>query len=1503
MTNKELTSLILRGVRGAFPDANLTQGSTVWTKLVNPILSAVGPSPLELQVRDYELAIVNTMHPNVDIEKEGEVDDLLLKPSETLIAPLSKELTTIKQRQTIRDLSVHSLESIADLAANSGIIPAEGGYAQGPVRLYFAAPTNERVTPETYAETPNGLRFYATGIQSITSSQMTLNHTGDLYYWDIRVIAEKPGVTYNVEPGAISRAPTLPRVVRVANLSRFGGGLQSDSVEDIAAKIENFPCTQSIGTRRGTSATVLANLAGTKVLETVGMGDPLMQRDVIVGGEMKSENLEYPTGVPFARVTGAFGEGTPDTDAHIYTRWFTDATSPADFTAALGVSSGVVDGYYLIACWYDAGLKTTHWIYEKIVRVISQRCVEIENQIIPTDLDNIYWSVVPAQLTLSEIPGGILWPDTPDGEVVIRSDVVHVGGQTDVFLMGSTTEDATSDLAALTDEDLLGYGVLSNPTALSYLVLVDDMDETVTLGPVAAVLNGASTYDVDLDWSTDDLTAIGADQVFRSPGDMEQYRVLALRKSDVGGTFGAGKLVLYLDGDTGGNVNPAYLIRRRPLVDMRNACFRIHSNGAADGYYRAIYDYEGDGGDPAHPVIGYAGCRYGVHLAQAMGATLADQLWTFSDDTDINLSDPKQLRVDGTTLHTFAGSDTVFDPGPPGTPMDFALYGVVAGDILRIDAGVDAGDYVLREDPFGAGNAFLRISEVLHANVNVRYRIFRPLTPVELPLLVTNTLSLLDAGGTPIGIDVPYGEALGAYSEVFTNLGRGERYKTGSAITGICTEGGIPLGTGAQLHNPSTAPMCLWVWHRRLGLRSWQSWFNGMGFLTDDNGGYYVPEAYIYNINVNYDLQADAPVGWTDFLIYLNGKSPYPFWSYVDEVISGVTYRHLVCRPFGSYLQLLGFSGSTGKLTFPTCFTSADTDLNLDLGAYTKTVESRDVLFPSVDLVGSTSAVSLSTHKDLVDITSGPNVDVKDMVLSTKVVNSTRVRLVGYHCLVPGITTSVRIGLASTGVVRVYFKDATDFECDFTSSFVPESSTDLVFRPDPTNRRIGLNYVAAQPAHSVLIPGYPTTEKPDNGYVTAGGAWYAELHGKITGNESDFWALGIRPGDLVECSFRDVITTRVAWPVGPLGANETLTITTTDGTVVTATFLAAASYTGAQAAALINTAFGDTLAYFNDMGDSKIHLRWQEEITIGGTALGGGGVLGAGIPATNNKAVSYGTYKIAGIGLDGGSNVNSRLYVEAAGSGSVPSTSDIATCRLQYRIIRPTLQRWSAPEMLNNVGVGGLYYADVELIGYGVGDSFNLGEDEKLTVSGTRTRGYRLSSTNPETSFSTAEEVWLHVDNYFQPTTAAEDTPTADQTVFGTGFRLYYERSPLVASAQALLNSREERDNNQSVLARHLFPYYVNCAVQYAGGALESVVLPAIENLITGRDPNEPLDVSDILGIVTSLGSDHVDTPIGLAVLRHQKDRSLDVLIGMDRVETPRLAGFLPGNITVTRRA
>lgn len=1503
MNSKELSSLVLRLVRTTFPDQDLTPGGRVWNNLINPLMTALGPSPLDLQFREFARAVVRTQHPTVDIEQDGEVDDLVLKPEESVLAPIVRELSNIRQRQTIRDLRMHTVESVSDIAANFGIIPAEGGYAQGSVRLYYNAPVSERVSPETYLETTNGLRFYASGLQSITNSQMTLNHLGDLYYFDIRVVAEKPGAVYNVEPGAISRAPTLSRVVRVANQSRLKGGLQQDTVETIAGKIENYPCTQSVGTRRGTAATCLANLPRIRVLETVGMGDIDMQRDVIKGGDIDGTSL----------LAGSSGSTPPDPLADMRTMWFRDIT--VNFTTALGVAPGAVDGYYLVAAWPAPKPAGARWVFEKVTQVIDTTTIEVENRTLPVNLSNGLWTLCPARLTLSEVPGGILWPDTPDGEIAIHSDEVHVGGQTDVYLMGTSTEDATVDIESLTDEDLLGYGLLCTTTAASQLAIVDDMVETAIAGPVNATYISPGVYDIaSLVWGVNDMSTIHSGQVFRDPATMTQYRILALRK----GTTAANCLQLLLDSDTGADVLPAYIIQRSPDVDLRNSCFRVAA-GAASGYKRSVFDVEGSFADPPHAAGEYTGCRYKVVLSQRITApSPADTAWFWSDDTDINLSDPKILRTDGTTLRTVAGSDVVFD-----LLKNFNDYGVVEGDILRIDAGADQGDHVLRADPFGAGGSYLHMSSVAKGTATVRYQLLRPITPIELPLLTVNEVEILGADGSPLGVGLsstastsssltlPYGEALGSYSETFTNLHRGEKVLGTGCVLGIAsspiTVDGAP---GKTYTTVGGTGFCLWVWHEQLGRQYWTNWVAGAGYITDGRGGFYAPEAYAFSADGPagpYDLATTA--GWDNLVTDLNSLSPYPHWSYVDVDPSSVTPdRCLVCRPFGAVAMLLGYTNAlTAPLVFPNPILqgSVPNDWALDVldttvggTNYSRTISSADI-YKSGWLLSTNYGVG--TDQDLFEISTGVNQGYADTV-STGAAD-VRARLTTPHAFTPDIDAQVRVGLPSTGLIRTYFKDPTDFEADGNTRFTTADGN-ISFIPDPTGKRLGLATLL-RPLHWTLIPGYGEDTNPDNGWTEAGAspAWYRVFHAKATVSsvlvDTNMWDAGIRPGDFLEATYRDIVTTTtgVGWPYTPPGpGNELLTITCGDRTVIV-TFVVGTAYTMQNAIDLINQMWGDTLAV-SDMADATVHLRWQEPLSVSGTALAGG-ILGVATPPSSNTAYIRGTWRIADIRPDGVTGELSTLWIER---GPAAFTLDTLYSRVQYRILRPGQQRWSAAEMSQNVGVGGLYYVDVEAVGYGVGDRFNIAEDTRLTITGSRARGYRLSATNPELSFSTAEEVWLHVDNYFQLPTA-DDSPANDQAVFGSGFRLHYERSPLVSSAQALLNSREERDNNQSVLARHLFPYYVNCSVSYAGGALESVVLPAIEDLITGRDPNEPLDVSDIVGVVTGMNADHVDLPIELAVLRHNKDRSVDVLVGKDRVETPRLAGFLPGNITLVRRA
>jgi hypothetical protein len=1494
MAARDFTAFIMKCVGKTFPDADLNKGSPVWTFTINPIVEYVGVGAVDLQTREFIKTVLRSKYPGQELDKDGVIDDTLIKPAEALMAPVVREIQQIKTRQTLADLRFHTIESISDIALNFSIVPRGGDYARGPVRLYFAAPVNERVVPETYVEaTSGGLRFFASSTQSISAAQMALNQENDLYYWDIRIVAEKPGSVYNVKAGSggITRAPTLPRVVRVRQLYDLFGGLARDTVEDIASMLDSYPCTRSIGTRRGTVATIQALLGGARVLELVGMGDPEMQRDIIRGGEIQPEIVNYPSG---NRGTGKLGHAVPDNASDYNTRWLEDPG--ADFAALFGSTEMAVTGYYMCMVW-DVGTDFPWWVFSRITRVLSKTRVELEDRCIPVTMHGhstdtcIRWGVFPSKLTLSQVPGGILWPDTPDGLVAIHDDEIHVGGCSDTFLLGTTVESTSTSMTAVSDETPVGFGVSAVTAVDGWDVYLDDESLAVEVLATASAtrISSAVIEFASLIWGTSDFTAIEAGQVLEIPTapTHQRYLIMYLSKNTATGAL---RVVLDDDPAIGGSPVPARIIKRR-LPLGRDACLHI-IDGSDAGYYKILYQSEGISANVCPGTL--QGCRYGVRLDRQTATAADDLRWEITDTIDINLNAPKKLRVFGADLHTSAGGASVYS-----TSLDFSVYGVKKNDIVKIESGPDATKlHVLAKDPFGLGSHFLEFTDTLTSTATVSFSIYSATTPIALPLVSVSKVSLLDVAGSGLGLDVPYKDPLSAYTSEFTNLASGVKHESGDWTAGIASVGGVLLSAAAVTFNIASHPFMLLVWHRQLGYSPVydDGYADFSGYLDGDmelpEGGFLRPSRYDYTSGGPYSLNLST--GWDDLVAKLNEKTPYPFWAWATVVEQdGKEYGRLLCRPFGAKLMVLACD-STWASAYPTGpAIRFDPFLNYlstgetfvvgtgGLAVYTNHVTSKDLYYgPN----GTTPTALASLHppisleQDLVDVYTGSNSNTKNTLMQVES-SYHRFRIMGRRSYQPEFNVSARIGFPSSGTAKLYFRDPTDLEIGLDTRLTVDS--DQTYWPDPL-------------LNGPIVPGYPETEKPHDGYVflhrpTLGTAYYTDF--MRSSSEPDFLSLGVMPGDILEVTYKDLVTGR-DWTGVTYDVTVTpqeLVIRQTGQPEVTVTFPVATGYTIQDVIDAINQAMGSTMATQNV--DEHIVLRWQESIEITGSAIGASKIMGSCV--SNNLATSAGLWPVLEVGIiaDG-----YRLAVKG-----LMSLSEISGSNLQFRILRKSTQRFSAQKMSETIGTAGFYYAEGEFLSWGVGNQFNIDADSHGTLSGHWSRGYYLTCENQELSYSMAEVPWIHIGNFFQAPTVSDDMFN-DQVVLGGGSRVYYDRSPLVSSAQALETSREEKDTIQSALARHLFPHYVNFTVNYAGGTLPATVKPEIIDLMTGRDPREPLDVSDIIGVLTQFGANKVDMPIALAVLKHNEDRSQDLLIGDDRIETTRLTGFLPGNIILNRR-
>ena len=93
-----------------------------------------------------------------------------------------------------------------------------------------------------------------------------------------------------------------------------------------------------------------------------------------------------------------------------------------------------------------------------VLRVVSASDIDVQDQLMVLGETALYWTLRRRSLTLSGIPGGILFPDSDNGTVDIPDNEIHVGGAYDVHVRGLDFDEATLVLDNVTDDEPLLQG-------------------------------------------------------------------------------------------------------------------------------------------------------------------------------------------------------------------------------------------------------------------------------------------------------------------------------------------------------------------------------------------------------------------------------------------------------------------------------------------------------------------------------------------------------------------------------------------------------------------------------------------------------------------------------------------------------------------------------------------------------------------------------------------------------------------------------------------------------------------------------------------------------------------------------------------------------------------------------------------------------------------------------------------------------------------------------------
>lgn len=436
---------------------DLAPGSPLDTQVIQPVLRRLGTDPFTMDAAAFVYDRLAQEHPEIAVGAGDATTDLLVNQALMLWDPIIREIKRVSAMISFGDPYVLNTAEAEALGANLFAERNKGKYSRGVGRIYFSQPQNFSLTQSNYVTASNGRRFFPVQIQSIRREEMMLNSEGELYYFDANFVAESAGEIYNIEAGALATIANVTAAVRIVNKSRFRGGLDEDDAVAFVGQIARELTERSLVTLRGIVARLAHNLPEITHVQVIGFGDEEMQRDIVTGGSLGPILL-----------SGSDGEGAPD--GHFRATSFRFQSLSADFYATVG-PAGDVSG--VVATVVNAFTSPPGMRDIAVTRVIDKHTLELAESVIDRTASGFWWTLRRWELTLSGLPGGILFPDGSDGSVSVPSDQIHIGGCTDTYTRSQVFDSGSLVIDSASDDAPLLTGLNADPSFAGTLRLQD----------------------------------------------------------------------------------------------------------------------------------------------------------------------------------------------------------------------------------------------------------------------------------------------------------------------------------------------------------------------------------------------------------------------------------------------------------------------------------------------------------------------------------------------------------------------------------------------------------------------------------------------------------------------------------------------------------------------------------------------------------------------------------------------------------------------------------------------------------------------------------------------------------------------------------------------------------------------------------------------------------------------------------------------------------------------
>lgn len=736
---ERIKTLLVERLRAYDSSFDTTEGSGLYSQVIQPVADAMGVDLLDTNALEFLQTRLRQEYPTIPAEIGDAIVDQLIKPLSLLTEALKRELETVKRGQTTRNKDSLTLDQSKDLAANWFIEARGGSRAQTTVRVYYAAPRNVSISSTLVFQTNGGLNFLPLRSEFIRFETVLSQREGVEYYVDVPVIAEKAGSAYSVPEGSITRATGLSGASRITNLVEASPGVDAETASELLDRTEASLVTRTLNVRRGIQARLFEEYPDLRNLEVVGAGDPEMNRDLLTGG---GEGDVIASGI--CLIVGQYCLMASSFESR-----------GLDGLRKAKVGDEVELNYwdFLYGATLQPAERNEDFLIEEILFDTRDAISNLPSILlfrmsgsptvappvaatIPGTYPGVFTVIrSPGTVEISNIPGGILEPNTPRGTVIVDADQIHLYGHYDVWARPTTdsVNTATPELhtkstvkEGSTLATFIGDGNFdTHMVHLTYELDVSSVAGTFLLGE--EVRNGGDAGGTIVKISGTKLSLTGRTRI----------RNVAVSDTITGGTSGATATVDAITEETLEGLGYA------DWIDVPYGLTLEILSGPDAGTFKVMQVFQE---------------RF-LLLDAPMTQSNVDLDYRLITHIQFPLFAPEK-QILPFAARTAEDLQTTVGIGLVRTATNLRSLGAVIGDSLEILEGPDAGIYTIQEFDSTYGGLGPVLNTVMSStNSALQFRVFRPFSAVQPPMvrIPPGGVTLLDPAGQDSGNSVPYG--------------------------------------------------------------------------------------------------------------------------------------------------------------------------------------------------------------------------------------------------------------------------------------------------------------------------------------------------------------------------------------------------------------------------------------------------------------------------------------------------------------------------------------------------------------------------------------------------------------------------------------------------------------------------------------------------------------------------------------------------------------------------